>query len=114
MRQVYVKVDSANRIIYVAEKINEEYIVKDAILIETEIEDIELLNYKLENGQLINLTDDEKQIDICTPKTNQELQEEIENLKTQLEAIHERLCTQQEMSATVIASVFGNEVLKNE
>ena len=56
----------------------------------------------------------EKQIDICTPKTNQELQEEIENLKTQLEVVHERLCTQQEMSATVIASVFGREVLKNE
>ena len=57
---------------------------------------------------------EDKLIDICTPKTNQELQEEIENLKTQLEAVHERLCTQQEMSATVIASVFGAEVLKNE
>ena len=60
------------------------------------------------------LANKDKQIDICTPKTNQELQEEIENLKAQLEAVHERLCTQQEMSATVIASVFGNEVLKNE
>ena len=56
----------------------------------------------------------DKQIDICPTKTNQELQEEIENLKAQLETVHERLCTQQEMSATVIASVFGNEVLKNE
>lgn len=55
-----------------------------------------------------------KQIDICAPKTNQELQEEIENLKAQLETVHERLCTQQEMSSTVIAHVFGNEVLKNE
>lgn len=57
---------------------------------------------------------DSQQIEICTPKTNQELQEEIENLKAQLEAVHERLCTQQEMSATVIASVFGMEALKNE
>ena len=55
-----------------------------------------------------------KQIDICAPKTNQELQEEIENLKAQLEAVHERLCTQQEMSSTVIAHVFGMEALKNE
>lgn len=109
MRQVYVKVDSANRIIYVAEKINEEYIVKDAILIETEIEDIELLNYKLENGQLINLTDDEKQIDICPPKSNEELQEEIEMLKSQLDEIHERLCTQQEMSSTVMQHIFTEE-----
>lgn len=60
------------------------------------------------------LASKDKQIDICTPKTNQELQEEIENLKAQLESVHERLCTQQEMSATVIASIFGNEVLKNE
>ena len=48
------------------------------------------------------------------PKTNEELQEEIKVLKSQIDEIHERLCTQQEMSATVIASVFGNEVLKNE
>ena len=48
------------------------------------------------------------------PKTNKELQEEIKALKSQLDEIHERLCTQQEMSATVIASVFGMEALKNE
>ena len=60
------------------------------------------------------LANKDKQIDICTPKTNQELQEEIENLKAQLEAVHERLCTQQEMSSTVIAHVFGMEALKNE
>ncbi len=60
------------------------------------------------------LTKKDKQIDICTPKTNQELQEEIENLKAQLGTVHERLCTQQEMSSTVIAHVFGTEVLKNE
>ena len=60
------------------------------------------------------LANKDKQIDICPTKTNQELQEEIENLKAQLETVHERLCTQQEMSATVIASVFGMEVLKNE
>lgn len=53
-------------------------------------------------------------IDIYPTKTNQELQEEIENLKTQLETVHERLCTQQEMSSTVIAHVFGMEALKNE
>ena len=48
------------------------------------------------------------------PKTNEELQEEIKVLKSQLDEIHERLCTQQEMSSTVIAHVFGTEVLKNE
>lgn len=48
------------------------------------------------------------------PKTNEELQEEIKALKSQIDEIHERLCTQQEMSSTVIAHVFGMEALKNE
>ena len=48
------------------------------------------------------------------PKTNEELQEEIKALKSQIDEIHERLCTQQEMSSAVIAHVFGTEVLKNE
>ena len=104
-----IQLNENNVIVNVCE--SDTAVFENGIVIDTDKSLEELFGkFKYEHGKLI----EHKQIDICTPKTNQELQEEIENLKTQLEAIHERLCTQQEMSATVIASVFGNEVLKNE
>ena len=112
MLDVYVQLNDLNIVIGYSYTKSKSITTKMTIT-EDEIEFL-VGNYKLDGEQLIELTEEEKQIDICTTKTNQELQEEIENLKAQLEAVHERLCTQQEMSATVIASVFGNEVLKNE
>ena len=104
-----IQLNENNVIVNVCE--SDTVVFGDGIVIDTDKSLEELFGkFKYEHGKLIEC----KQIDICTPKTNQELQEEIENLKTQLETVHERLCTQQEMSATIIASVFGNEVLKNE
>lgn len=55
------------------------------------------------------LANKDKQIDICPPKSNEELQEEIKALKSQIDEIHERLCTQQEMSSTVMQHIFTEE-----
>lgn len=76
---IAVKTNTNNTVISYAVILNRglDY---EGVLIDTDL-DLDLIqivdNYKLENGQLVELTAEEKQIDICPTKTTEEKLEEL-------------------------------------
>ena len=73
----------------------------DGIIIETDIEEL-VGNYRLVNGELEKLSEEEKQIDICDEPT-------AEERITQLEADKEALAQNVYMLAEVLEALLGGE-----
>lgn len=98
--KVSVVIDTDNKIIKQGRCLNDKHNPYDnGIVIETDIEDL-VWNYKLVDGQLVEITEEEKQIDICTEPTTEER-------ITQLEADKATLAENVYMLAEIIESLIG-------
>lgn len=80
--RISVVIDSNNKIIRQGECLNDKHNpYKDGIVIETDIEDLVGI-YKLIDSQLVELTEEEKQIDICPEPTDKERITKLEEEKS--------------------------------
>lgn len=105
MRKLFVKLNENGVINYVCEKLTEDYFVEGAILIDTELDEVELLNYKLVAGELVKLT--EQETPIQQPTEIEVLQEENKTLKTQIEELKATTSFHEDLIAEMAMKLYA-------